>query len=164
MTGMRHQKRSTSAGKMIVLATGVFDILHPGHLKFLEESKRKGGRGARLVVVVARDETVLDRKGRRPVLPENERRKLVQALRVVDRAILGHKRLDLLGVLREVKPKIVTVGYDQNQIKRAVRRAIEKEKLPIRVMQIRKFGPSWLNSSTKIKSRVLRERGRSYSR
>ena len=117
-----------------------------------------------MVVVVARDETVLDRKGRRPVLPEYERRKLVQALRVVDRAILGHKRLDLLGVLREVKPKMVTIGYDQSQIRRSVQRVIDKEKLPIRVMQIRKFGPSWLNSSTKIKSRVLREHGRSSSR
>ncbi len=117
-----------------------------------------------MVVVVARDETVLDRKGRRPVLPENERRRLVQALRVVDRAILGHKKLDLLGVLREVRPKIVTVGYDQSQIKRAVQKVIDQEKLPIRVVQIRKFGPSRLNSSTGIKSRIAREHHRKYSR
>lgn len=147
-----------------MLATGVFDILHPGHLRFLEESKRRGGRGARLVVVVARDETVLDRKGRRPILPENERRRLVQALRVVDSAVLGHKKLDLLGVLQEVKPKIVTVGYDQNQIRQAVQKVIDKEKLPIGVVQIRKFGPTPLNSSTKIKSRIAREQSRNSSR
>jgi len=95
---------------------------------------------------------------------DSERRKLVQALRVVDRAILGHKKLDLLGVLREVRPKIVSVGYDQNQIKRAAQQVIDKEKLPIRVVQLGKFGPSRLNSSTTIKSRIAREYGRSYSR
>ena len=117
-----------------------------------------------MVVVVARDDTVFDRKGRRPVLPESERRKLVQALRVVDRAILGHEKLNLLGVLREVKPKIVTVGYDQNQIKRAVQTVIDREKMPIRVVQIPKFGPSWLNSSTKIKSSIARKYGQNHSR
>ena len=142
----------------IVLATGVFDILHVGHLRFLEESKKTGGPDARLVVVVARDKTVLNRKSRKPILPEDQRRELVAALRVVDRAILGHERLDLLGVLRDIRPDIVCVGYDQNEIKSAVKKLIQKEKLPIRVVQIGRFGPKGLNSSTKLKKRVIRSR------
>ncbi len=144
------------AERKTVLATGVFDILHPGHLRFLEESKRRGGPGARLVVVVARDGTVLRRKGRKPILSENERLEIVSALRVVDKAILGHKHLDLIGVLREIRPAIVSVGYDQNDIKSSVKKLIQQEKLRIRVLQIRKFTPSALNSSTKLKNRIAK--------
>ena len=139
-----------------MLATGVFDLLHLGHLRFLEESKRKGGPRSRLVVVVARDKTVLRRKGRGPVVPEDQRRELVAALRVVDRAILGREEIDLLGILREVKPDIVCVGYDQDEISAAVTRVIRKEGLPIRVVRIRRFGPIGFDSSTKLKNRVAK--------
>ena len=139
-----------------VLATGVFDLLHLGHLRFLEESKRKGGPRSRLVVVVARDKTVFRRKGKGPVIPEDQRRELVAALRVVDRAILGREEIDLLGILEVVKPDIVCVGYDQDEIRAAVSRVIRKEGLPIRVIRIRRFGPTGFNSSSKLKSRVAK--------
>jgi len=138
----------------IVLATGAFDLLHSGHVRFLEASKRRGGPAAKLIVVVARDKTVLNRKGRMPILPEDQRRELVGSLRVVDKAILGHSRLDLLGVLREVRPDIISVGYDQKQIKASVERLLREQGLPVRVVQIPKFGSSGLNSSTGIKQRV----------
>ncbi len=140
----------------IVLATGAFDLLHLGHVRFLQASKRKGGPGAQLIVVVARDKTILNRKGRKPILPEDQRRELVGSLRVVDRAILGHTHLDLLGILREVRPDIVAVGHDQKQIKVSVQKLLRKERLSIRVVQIPKFGPSGLNSSTGIKQRVAK--------
>jgi FAD synthetase len=139
-----------------VLATGVFDLLHLGHLRFLEESKKKGGPGSKLVVVVARDKTVLRRKGRGPVVPEDQRRELVSALRVVDRAILGREEIDLLGILREIKPNIVCVGYDQDEIRVAVARIVKREALPVRVVRIRRFGPVGYNSSSKLKSRVAK--------
>jgi FAD synthetase len=140
----------------IVLATGAFDLLHLGHVRFLEASKRKGGRGAKLIVVVARDKTVLNRKGQLPILPEDQRRELVGSLRAVDKAILGHTHLDLLGILMEVRPDIISVGYDQKQIKASVSRLLKKEHLSIRLVQIPKFGPGGLNSSTGIKRRVAR--------
>jgi FAD synthetase len=140
----------------VVLATGAFDLLHLGHVRFLEASKRRGGPGAKLIVVVARDKTVLNRKGRMPILPEDQRRELVGSLRVVDKAILGHTRLDLLGVLREVRPDIISVGYDQKQIKASVEKLLREQGLPVRVVQIPKFGPNGLNSSTGIKQRVAR--------
>src|SRR2546425_3989129 len=140
----------------IVLATGVFDLLHLGHVRFLQASKRKGGQGAKLIVVVARDKTVFNRKGRSPILPENQRRELVGSLRVVDKAILGHPHLDLLGILREVRPDIISVGYDQKQIKVSVENLLRVERLPIRVVRISKFGSNGLNSSTGIKQRVAK--------
>jgi FAD synthetase len=140
----------------IVLATGAFDLLHIGHVRFLEASKRKGGPGAKLIVVIARDKTVFSRKGRMPIVPEGQRRELVGSLRVVDKAILGHAHLDLLGILREVRPDIICVGYDQKQIKASVEKLLRMESLPIRVVQIPKFGPDGLNSSTGIKQRVAK--------
>jgi FAD synthetase len=142
--------------RKIVLATGVFDLLHLGHLGFLEESKKTGGPRSKLVVVVARDKTVRRRKGRGPVVPEDQRRELVGALRVVDRAILGREEIDLLGVLKEIKPKIVCVGYDQSEIRAAVTRLVRKERLPVRVVRIRRFGPVGFNSSSKLKSRIAK--------
>ena len=139
-----------------MLATGVFDLLHIGHLRFLEESKKKGGPGSKLVVVIARDKTVLRRKGKGPVVPEDQRRELVAALRVVDQAILGREEIDLLGILKEVKPDIVCVGYDQDAIRVAVTGLVRREELPVRVVRIRRFGPLGFNSSSKLKSRIAK--------
>jgi len=109
-----------------------------------------------LVVVVARDKTVLDRKGQLPIFPEGQRRELVGSLRAVDKAILGHIHLDLLGILTEVRPDIISVGYDQKQIKASVSKLLKKERLNIRIVQIPKFGAHGLNSSTGIKTRVAK--------
>ena len=139
-----------------MLATGVFDLLHLGHLRFLEESKKKGGPGSKLVVVIARDKTVFRRKGKGPVVPEDQRRELVAALRVVDQAILGREEIDLLGILKEVKPDIVCVGYEQDAIRVAVTGLVRREELPVRVVRIRRFGPLGFNSSSKLKSRIAK--------
>jgi FAD synthetase len=141
-----------------VLATGVFDILHLGHIRFLRESRKKGGPGAKLVVVIARDETVLNRKGRPPIMPEGQRRQMVASLKYVDKAVLGHAKLDMLGVLREEKPDIVSVGYDQREIKASLEKLIRKEKLPLRVVQIGRFGQGTFSSSSQLKDRIVKER------
>ena len=91
-----------------------------------------------------------------PILPEDQRRELVGSLRVVDKAVLGHAHLDLLGILREVSPDIICVGYDQEQIKASVEKILRGQRLPIQVVQIPKFGPNGLSSSTEIKQRVAR--------
>ena len=145
------------ARRKIVLATGVFDLLHPGHMKFLESSKKKGGPDAKLVVVVARDKTVRKRKGRGPILNEGQRLELVASLKTVDKAILGHENMDMHGVLKEIKPDIITVGYDQQEIKKSLLRLLNREGLKIRVVQIAKFGAESLNSSTKLKNKIARQ-------
>ncbi len=140
-----------------VLATGVFDLLHLGHIRFLKESKRKGGPGAKLVVVIARDRTVFERKGRMPIMPEEQRRDLVASIRYVDKSVLGHSKLDMLGVLKEEKPDIVSVGYDQKEIKASLEELIRNRKLQLRVVQIRRFGAGRLSSSSRLKNRIVEE-------
>ena len=140
-----------------VLTSGAFDLLHYGHIRLLEEAKRLGGPGARLVVIVARDETVRRLKGRRPVIPEDQRRAVVEALKVVDEALLGYEDLDMTAVMDRVRPDIVAVGYDQHDIAEIARRVIDEKGLNIKVTMLEKFGKSDLNSSSKIKRKIVED-------
>jgi len=140
-----------------VLASGVFDLLHYGHIRFLEEAKRRGGPDARLVVIVARDETVRRRKGKGPVIPEDQRRALVEALKVVDEALLGYEDMDLAAVIDKIRPDVIAVGYDQDEIERQTRRIAREKGLNLRVVRIGRFGKEDLNSSSKIKGKIVED-------
>ena len=146
--------------KRVVLASGVFDLLHLGHVKFLEEAKRAGGEGSKLIVVVARDSTVQRMKGVKPIISEENRRALVEALKVVDEAILGFEEMDMGKVLESVKPDVVAVGYDQDGIEAEVKRVIEERALPIEVVKIGKFLNEDVDSSTNIKRKIVEKYGK----
>lgn len=90
------------------MATGVFDLLHIGHLHYLQEARSLGDE---LVVVVATDETVRQRK-HTPIIPQEMRRELVEALKPVDRAVVGHSG-DILQIVEEIRPDVIALGYDQ---------------------------------------------------
>jgi len=141
-------------GRKVVLASGTFDLLHFGHVRFLEEAKRAGGEDAKLVVIVARDSTVIDRKTERPVMSEDQRRALVEALEVVDEAILGFEDFSIGRVIERIRPDVIAVGHDQEGIEREVRKAVKEKGLDIRVVRIGRFGKKALNSSSKIKRRI----------
>lgn len=119
-----------------VLAAGCFDLLHYGHLRYLEEAKKLGGEGAELIVVVARDSTILSRKGRPPVMKEDHRRALVEALKPVDKAILGGEDFDTLTVIKEVKPDIIALGYDQDDLAEL----LAKQNLGVKIVKLGKYG------------------------
>jgi len=138
-----------------VLAAGVFDLLHYGHIRYLEEAKKHGGKDARLVVIVARDETVKRMKGSDPVIPEDQRRAVIESLKVVDEAFLGYEDMNLNRVLEQVKPDIVAVGYDQESIKVQVEAINQAKGLGIKIVQVERFGKDDLNSSSKIKRRIV---------
>ncbi|MCJ7424073.1 FAD synthase [Candidatus Bathyarchaeota archaeon] len=146
--------------KRIVLASGVFDLLHLGHVRFLEEAKKAGGRKAELVVIVARDSTVQKRKGEMPIMPENQRCALVESLKVVDCAILGFEGFDIGRVIEKLKPAVIAVGYDQENMEKTVKRYVEEKGLRIDIVRIGKFGEDELNSSSKIKQRIIEDYGR----
>ena len=141
----------------VVLATGAFDLLHYGHYRFLEEAKKSGGRNSKLIVIIARDKTIKKRKGKRPILPEDQRRALVEALKPVDQAILGYERMNIEAVLRKIKPDVIAVGYDQRDIRKSVEEILRKGRSRVKIVQIGRFGSADLNSSSKIKRRVIEE-------
>ena len=91
-----------------VMASGVFDLLHSGHLHFLEEARKLGDE---LVVVVATDKTVREKK-HEPITNQEMRLKMVTALRPVDLAVLG-KEGDMFEIVAELKPDIIALGFDQ---------------------------------------------------
>ena len=143
--------------RKLVLATGAFDLLHFGHLRALEDAKKAGGRDAQLVVLVARDRTVQKRKGKKPILPEDQRRVLVESLKPVDRAILGYEELNIGAVIRKLKPDVIALGYDQNDILEAVTEALKDHPRKVKVIQTKRYGPEDLNSSSKIKRKIIEE-------
>ena len=110
----------TKKKKRVVLASGTFDLLHLGHVRFLEEAKKAGGKNAELVVIVARDSTVKARKGKKPIMPEDQRRALVESLKVVDEAILGWEDFSIDKVIEKIKPDVIAVGHDQDGIENEV--------------------------------------------
>jgi FAD synthetase len=141
--------------KKTVLASGTFDLLHLGHVRFLEEAKRAGGKDAELVVIVARDSTVKARKGKKPIMPEDQRRALVESLKVVDEAILGWEDFSIDEVIERIKPDVIAVGHDQDGIENEVLKAIEEKKVSIEVAKIGRFGKRELDSSSKIVRKII---------
>lgn len=149
-------KKEGKKKRKIVLASGTFDLLHLGHVKYLEEAKKAGGRDAELIVIVARDGTVEKRRGTKSIVRENQRRALVGSLRVVDDAILGYEDFDIEKVIQKIKPDVIALGYDRGDIGQTVRNYIKEKGLKIKVVKIGKFEEEELNSSSKIKQKIIR--------
>ncbi|MEM4444950.1 MAG: DUF357 domain-containing protein [Thermofilum sp.] len=132
-----------------VLVGGVFDILHPGHVEFLAEAASLG----EVYVVVARDETVKQSKGRYPVLSEEERLKLVRSLKPVHEAFLGEYPPNYHQVLLRVKPDIILLGYDQAWLKEVIESAAARLGLKTSV----KIGSKLEGySSTLLKEKIIK--------
>jgi FAD synthetase len=108
-----------------------------------------------LIVIVARDSTVERRKGKKPVMPENQRRALVESLKVVDEAVLGYEDFSIEKVVGKIKPDAIAVGHDQEGMEQVVRKYAKEKGLKIRVVKIGKFGEDELDSSSKIKQKII---------
>ena len=143
------------AGK-IVLTTGAFDMLHPGHVKLLEEAKKLAGSDGKLVVLIARDETVKRNKGRDPIFDEESRRYMVSMLKPVDEVILGYTPPSFEKVIERVKPDIVVFGYDQEKFRKEFERFCKERGIDVDIVVARKYSLGRLNSSTEIIERILK--------
>ena len=141
--------------KKTVIASGTFDLLHLGHVRFLEEAKKAGGQNAELIVIVARDSTVEFQKGKTPVMPEDQRRALVESLKVVDEAILGWEDVSIEKAIEKIKPDIIAVGHDQYGTEKEVLKAINEKGVKIEVAKIGRFGKRELDSSSKIVRKII---------
>ncbi len=133
-----------------IMATGVFDILHLGHLHYLLESKKLGDE---LLVVVARDSTAL-KSGKAPIFDERARAELVSQLKPVDRVILGHEG-DIFLTVKENEPDIITLGYDQKFDENFIEQKCREMGLDTKVVRISKFNGSKYISSSSVRAKLM---------
>ncbi len=104
-----------------VMAVGVFDLLHAGHLHYLEQAKSLGDH---LTVVIAHDDTVRKRK-HEPVTGQDLRCRMVQGLKPVDEAIIGNSpEVPIFDILPIVNPEIIALGYDQEHAEEKIRASL----------------------------------------
>jgi FAD synthetase len=132
-----------------VVATGTFDILHPGHLYYLEESKKLGDE---LWVIVARDANV--RHKPRPIIPEDHRLRMVASLKPVDHAILGDKT-DMFRPIREIQPSIITIGFNQHFDETKLHQQLAEQGLDPEIVRIGKYDDGDLCSSRFVVQRII---------
>lgn len=137
---------------MLVVATGVFEILHPGHIRYLEEAAKLGDR---LVVVVARDETAAARK-RRMVIPESQRLHMVKSLKPVDDAVLGALD-DIYGTMVSLKPDVIALGPDQDFDEGILQSELAGRGLSTRVVRVKDYWESGLHSTTLIVNLIKKQ-------
>ena len=138
-----------------VMAVGVFDLLHAGHLHYLEEAKALGDH---LTVVIAHDDTVRKRK-HEPVTGSELRCRLVAGLKPVDDAIVGnHPDTPMYAILDIVKPDIIALGYDQEHAEERIRRdLLERGYTDITICRVSGLSDD-LDGTRKIIARIIEMR------
>ena len=119
-----------------VMASGVFDILHTGHISYLEQAKALGDE---LYVVVASDNTVRKNK-HEPITPERMRVRIVSALKPVDVAMIGNDSGDMFAILDEVSPDVIVLGFDQKFDENTLSEELKKRGFDIAVKRADQSG------------------------
>ena len=135
-----------------VLVAGTFDIIHPGHIELMRQAWLRGT----VYAVVARDKTVEKIKGRKPIIPEQQRLEVVSAIRYVSNAILGSTR-DVLDPIREIRPDIILLGPDQWASEQWLKETLEREGINARIERLPEKKQCPLCSTTSIICKILRE-------
>lgn len=128
----------------VVLAGGVFDIIHPGHIYTLNAAKELGDV---LVVVVATDNTSEKMKKRRPLHSQEQRQELVNSLSMVDLCLVGQED-DIFKTVNRVRPQIIALGYDQVHQEKFIIDGCKKINLDAEVARLQSPIPE--SSSSKI--------------
>ncbi len=129
-----------------VFIAGTFDLIHPGHIELMEFASKYG----KVYAVVARDVNVEKRKGKKPLLSEESRLRIVSSIRYVYRARLGDPR-DIMKPVVDIKPDVVVLGPDQPfdpaDLQSRLRSIVGKEVLVVRFSEKKEFEPGMRGSS-----------------
>ena len=135
-----------------IVVNGTFDLLHAGHLHYVEQAK---SLGEELIVVVAHDDTVRKRK-HEPVTGHNLRRRMVEGLKPVDEAVIGNPPdVPIFDILPTVKPDIIALGYDQEHAEERIRASLDQRGLEnIKVVRVEGLSDD-LDGTRKIIARIL---------
>jgi FAD synthetase len=135
-----------------VLVFGTFDVVHPGHINFLEQAGKKGDC---LVAVVARDSTVRNIKGRLPVKNENERLAEIKKTGLTNNTVLGNEGSDPYLIVKQISPDVICLGYDQRTYIDGLQAELDKLGLKTKIYRMEPFGPEKYHSG--IINRACRE-------
>jgi cytidyltransferase-like protein len=100
-----------------VLVFGTFDLLHAGHRYLLAQARRHGDR---LVVSLARDQFVRGWKGKEPRYPQEERARRLKEAGLADEVRLSDPEPRSFRLLAEVRPDLICLGHDQEELGRAL--------------------------------------------
>lgn len=144
---VNEDKTLTESGRnslKVVLAGGVFDIIHPGHIYTLNAAKSLGDV---LVVVVATDNTAVKMKKRQPLHSQEQRQELVNSLSTVDLCLIGQED-DIFKTVNNVRPQIIALGYDQVHQEKFITDGCKKINLDAKVARLQSPIPD--SSSSKI--------------
>ena len=135
-----------------VMAVGIFDLLHAGHLHYVEQAK---SLGEELVVVIAHDETVRKQK-HEPVTGQDLRRRMVEGLKPVDMAIIGNPPgVPIFEILKQIDPDLIALGYDQKHSIDAIRKGLDLHGFEhVEVTRVEGLSDD-LDGTRKIISRIL---------
>lgn len=129
------KKTLTETGRSslkVVLAGGVFDIIHPGHIHTLNAAKALGDV---LIVVIATDKTAEKMKKRLPLHNQNQRKMLLDSLSVVDLSIVGHEG-DIFKTVDLIRPQVIALGYDQIHQEKFITEGCKKISLDVTVARL----------------------------
>ena len=130
-----------------VLVFGSFDQLHPGHLYFLLEAKKHGNE---LIVVLARENTIKEIKGKKPKYSEKERKQHLEITGIPDKVILGHQK-DKYSIIEKINPDMICLGYDQNSYTNHLKEELKKRGLNPLLIRLKPY-KSHIFKSSKLKS------------
>ena len=109
-----------------VVVGGTFEIIHPGHIYFLEKASEYG----RVYVIVARDEEI-SKKGQPVIFNQRQRMQMIDAIKYVDLVIAGKE--DKKEVIKRIKPDIIAIGYDQK-----ITFSMDEELGKVRIIRIKR--------------------------
>lgn len=153
-TVRKKSKKIVQKQKVVrVLAQGTFDVLHVGHIRYLEFAKQCGEK---LIVIVARDSSVKRIKHHAPVFPERVRLQMVRALKAVDDATLGGKG-DMLDKVVQLRPDLIVLGYDQMVNEKELQEKLAARGVFCKIIRAPAHAPH-IHKSSKWKSRITSEK------
>ncbi len=132
-----------------VMATGVFDLIHLGHIHYLKEARSLGDE---LVVVVACDQTVRENK-HEPLMGQEVRAEMVASLKPVDKAVVGYED-DPYRIVKEIYPDIIAIGYDQRHEEERINEELDERGIDAEVRRMEHYDHD-LDGTRKIIRKII---------